>query len=297
MRIRRGIAELLACVATSAMILVATPLSAGADDLLDDHQHMPLINIGSGKCFEPIGGSSAGLPIQQRTCSPGVMRPGTIDRTIQYYQFQHQDVFNEQGWFCRFFGCINMPITGYLIRNLDTNLCLNVRNGSKSGSAVVQQSTCNKNTRSMLWHVQPGDWPGVFKVRNFNSELCLDVRGGSRDEDAQLQQFHCTSLNLAQNFSQKFLELRMNLNGRWTDGSTENGTIRCCVVISSGAFGHIFIDMSAFNRRAARGWYLLTPWDITVNFPDDRTFTGVVSPWHVTPTRISWSNGSVWTRR
>lgn len=297
MKIRRGIAELLACVATSAMILVATPLSPRADDLLDDRHHLPLINIGSGKCFEPIGGSGAGLPIQQRTCSPGVMRPGTIDRTIQYYQFQHQDVFNEQGWFCRLFNCINVPKTGYLIRNLDTNLCLDVRNGSKSDSAVVQQSTCNKDTRSMLWSVQPGDWPDVFKVRNFNSELCLDVRGGSRAEDAQLQQFHCTSLNLAQNFSQKYLGLRMDLNGRWTDGSTENGTIQCCVVISSGAFGHIFIDMSAFNRPAARGWYGLLPWDITVNFPDDGTFTGVVSPHQVTPTRISWSNGSVWARR
>jgi hypothetical protein len=67
-----------------------------------------------------------------------------------------------------------------------------VQNGSKSDSAVVQQSTCNKDARSMLWYVQPGDWPGVFKVRNFNSERCLDVRGGSRAEDAQLQQFRCT---------------------------------------------------------------------------------------------------------
>lgn len=79
MKIRRGIAVLLACVATSAMILVATPLSARADDLLDDHQHMPLINTGSAKCFEPTGGF-AGLPIQQRTCSSGVIGPNPIDR-------------------------------------------------------------------------------------------------------------------------------------------------------------------------------------------------------------------------
>jgi hypothetical protein len=41
---------------------------------------MPLINMGTGKCFEPTaqqGGpsNSNGLPIQQRNCSPGVIQP------------------------------------------------------------------------------------------------------------------------------------------------------------------------------------------------------------------------------
>lgn len=298
MKIRRSIAALHACVATSAMILVATLLSARADNLLDDHQHMPLINIGSAKCFEPIGGSSnsAGLPIRQRTCSSGVIESGGIDRPIQYYQFQSQGhvAFNDQGWFdwlC-WFGCIPNGTEGYLIRNLDTDLCLDVRDGSKSDWAVVQQWTCNKNARSMLWYIQPGDWPGMFKVRNFNSDRCLDVKGGSWAEGAQLQQYHCTSNNLAQNFSQKFLELRMNLNGRWTDGSTRSA------VISSGRFGHIVIDMSAFSRPAARGQFdFADPTTITVNFPDDGIFTGKVSPWQVSPTRITWSNGSVWTKK
>jgi len=294
MKIRRGIAGLLACVATSAMILVATPLSARADDLLDDHQHMPLINTGSAGCFEPTGGFT-GLPVQQRTCSPGVIRPGTNGRPIQYYQFQDQGQvdLNDQGWFdCRWLGCIGRGTTGYLIRNLETNLCFDVRDGSKSDWAVVQQWTCNKNARSMLWYVQPGDFPGMFKVRNFNSDRCLDVKGGSWAEGAQLQQYHCTSNNLAQNFSQKFLELRMDLNGRWTDGSTRSA------VVSSGRFGHIVIDMSAFNRPAARGQFdFADPTTITVNFPDDGTFTGKVSPWQVSPTRITWSNGSVWAKK
>jgi len=295
MKIRRGIAALPACVATSAMILVATPLSARADDLLDNHQHMPLINTGSAKCFEPTGGSSEGLPIQQRTCSPGVQKIGSgIDRPIQWYQFQDQGytTLNDQGWWGWLWTSIKNGTTGYLIRNLDTNLCLDVRDGSKSDSAVVQQWTCNKNARSMLWYVEPGDFPGMFKVRNFNSDKCLDVKGGSWGEGVQLQQYHCTSNNLAQNFSQKFLGLRMDLNGRWTDGSTRSA------VISSGAFGHIFIDMSAFNRPAARGQFdFADPTTITVNFPDDRTFTGEVSPFQVSPTRITWSNGSVWTKK
>src|SRR5262245_37654986 len=89
----RGIAALLGRVAASAMILLATPLSARADDLLIDRYHTPLINTGSAKCFEPTGAPSdwAGLPIQQRTCSHGVQNDGSgIDRPIQWYQFQDQ---------------------------------------------------------------------------------------------------------------------------------------------------------------------------------------------------------------
>ncbi len=292
MKTRRGIAALLACVATSAMILLTTPLSARANDLLDDHQHMPLINTGSAKCFEPTPqGGLAGLPIQQRSCSPNVIRhTGTIDRTIQYYQFQSQGQvdFNDQGWFdCRWLGCMGRGTTGYLIRNLDTNLCLDVLDGSKSDWAVVQQWTCNKNARSMLWYVESGDFPGMFKVRNFNSDRCLDVKGGSSAEYAQLQQYHCTSTNLAQNFSQKFPAFWpvVDLNGRWTDGSTRSA------VIYAG-LGSIVIDMSAFNRPDASGQFF-DPYFITVNFPADATFTGEL----LTTNRINWSNGSVWTKK
>ena len=297
MKIRRGFLTLLACLVASAIIPAAMPLPARADVPLDDHQDMPLINMGSGKCFEPTaqGGpsNSNGLPVQQHTCIPGVIQPSSNGHPIQLYQFQLQGyvAFNDQGWFpCP--GCIPDGAAGYLIRNLDTNLCLDARDGARTDQSVVQQWACrDRNARSMVWYVEPGDWPGMFKVRNFNSDLCLDVRAGSRDELAQLQQYHCTSNNLAQNFSQKFQELRMALNGRWTDGSTLSA------VISSGAFGHIVIDMSAFDRPAARGSYInLGPATISVNFPDDGTFTGEVSPLQVSPTRITWSNGSVWER-
>jgi hypothetical protein len=291
MKIRRGIAALLACVATSAMILVATPLSARADDFLDDHQYMPLINTGSAKCFEPtLQGDSASL-IQQRSCSPSVIRPiGSTDRPIQYYHFQSQYVeAPDQGWWPDWlcWGCITVYTKVYLIRNLDTDLCLDVRDGLKNDGAVVQQWPCNKNARSMLWYVEPGDFPGMFKMRNFNSDRCLDVKGGSSAEFAQLQQYHCTSTNLAQNFSQKFppfWPLVADLNGRWTDGSTRSA------VIYSG-LGSIVIDMSAFNRRDASGQFF-EPDAIAVKFPDDATFTGDLS----ITNRIKWSNGSVWTK-
>jgi hypothetical protein len=302
MKIRRGVAGLLACVVTWAMILVATPLPARADDLLDDHQHRPLINTGSAKCFEPTGGSTNGLLIQQRTCSPHVIN-NTATVPIQFYQFQDQGYinYNDQGWFdCRWLGCIGDGTTGYLIRNLETNLCLDVRDGLKSDSAVVQQWACNKNARSMLWYVQPGDFPGMFKVRNFNSDRCLDVRGGSTADGAQLQQYHCTSINLAQNFGQKFPAFWadaagnvmgvIDVNGRWTDGSTRSA------VIYAG-LGSIVIDMSAFNRPAARGTFFGGCF-ISVNFPDDATFQGDVSPcFNPNPTKITWSNGSVWAKK
>jgi hypothetical protein len=287
----RGLKSLIALVVVCFGMLMSNSLAQKVE--LDERHNMPLINTGSGKCFEPTpqGGASdlAGLPIQQRTCSPRVIRPDdTIDRPIQYYQFQSQGpvAFNDQGWFpC--WGCIPNQTTGYLIRNLDTNLCLDARDGARTDGSVIQQWTCrDRNARSMVWYVEPGDFPYMFKVRNFNSDLCLDVRGGSSNEYAQLQQYRCTLNNLAQNFSQKFPAFWpvVDLNGRWTDGSTRSA------VIYAG-LGSIVIDMSAFGRPAARGLFY-DAYFITVNFSDDARFTG-----RVTPTQITWSNGSVWTKK
>jgi len=293
MKIQRSSFALLVCVVASAIVAAVMPLPVRADTPLDDHQFLPLINMGSGKCFEPTvsqGDSHvSSLPIQQRTCSPHVIQPtGSIDRPIQFYQFQSQGyvAFNDQGWFpC--WGCIPNGTTGYLIRNLDTNLCLDARDGATTDRSVVQQWECrDRNARSMVWYVEPGDFPGMFKVRNFNSDLCLDVQASSWDDLAQLQQYHCTSNNVAQNFLQKFPAPfpPINLNGRWTDGGARNATI-------SSQFAAIAIDMSAFDRPAARGWFS-EAFTITVNFPDNATVTGNV----VSETQISWSNGSVWTR-
>ena len=296
MKIRRGIARLLACVATSAIIL-ATPLSARADGPATDG---PLINTGSGKCFEPTPQSGhsdwAGLPIQQRTCGPRVIHPdGTADPPTQFYQFESQGQvdFNDQPWCPPLIICVHPGATGFLIRNLGTGLCLDARDGATTDGSVVQQWTCrDKNARSMVWYVESGDFPGMFKLRNFNSDLCLDVRGGASDEFAQLQQFHCTSNNLAQEFSQKFPRdwPVIDVNGRWTDGSTRSA------VIFAG-LGSLVIDMSAFNRPAASGQFIGGCF-IDVTFPDDATFTGDVSPcFNPNPARITWSNGSVWVKQ
>ncbi len=296
MKIRLGFVALLACLVASAIIPVAMPLSARADN--PPQNEGPLINIGSGKCFEPTpqqGDPSdwAGLPIQQHACS--VSQFGTNDRPIQYYRFESQGfvAFNDQGsWYdpCRWLSCIARGDTGFFIKNNVTNLCLDARDGAKTDWSVVQQWTCrNAKARSMVWYIQPGDFPNTFKVRNFNSDLCLDVRAGSWDESTQLQQYHCTSNNVAQNFVMQYpLGYQCcYLRGMWTDGSTRSA------VISEEWAGAILIDMSAFNRPAARGWFV-TGNTITVNFPDDKTYTGKVSD---VPNRITWSNGTAWVKK
>ena len=79
-------------------------------------------------------------------------------------------------------------------------------------------------------------------------------------------------------------ETVIELNGTWTDGSPRSADI-------SVKLKSLTIDMSAFNRPAARG-SVVDGSTITVTFPDDRTYTGNLQP----PKTIRWSNGSAWTK-
>jgi Ricin-type beta-trefoil lectin domain len=306
MKIRRAIAGVLAFVATSAMILVATPLPASADDCLSPSgtgancplvgSFIQLVNVGSDKCFltTPQDGHDdwAGLPIQQQGC-------GTF---LGPYAFVPLGaVLYNQGppWWC--IGCIHLGAEGFFIKNTilntdpqgPTGLCMDVRDGATSDEAVVQQWTCrNSSARSMVWYTSQGDFPGALKVRNFNSDLCLDVRGGSSVDGAQLQQYHCTSNNPAQNFWQIVTRgTQMDLNGNWTAGGTQSAHIyegpECTPV---GQCVSILIDMSAYGRPNATG-SVFDPSTITVKFPDDKTYTGQLQP----PNTIKWSNGTTWT--
>src|SRR5438874_11163504 len=168
----RAIAALLACVAISAMILFATPLPASAQHIDTTHP-VPLVNAGSAKCFSPTPQDGhfdwAGLPIQQRTCDTRF--------TTQFYIFVPLGFvpINDQGWFpC--WGCIPAGTDGFFIKNDFTGLCVDARDGAKSDGSVVQQWTCrDKNARSMVWYVEPADFPDALRVRNLISDFCLDV--------------------------------------------------------------------------------------------------------------------------
>jgi hypothetical protein len=197
MRLRRVLAAVLVGVATSAVALVATPTPAAAAPLATSA--IPLINIGSNKCFQPVEPSGhvewAGVPVQQRTCF--------LTYPLQYWKFESKGyvAYNDQPWWCP--GCIPDGTEGFFIRNQQTGLCLDARDGATTDWSVVQQWTCRDvNARSMVWYVRPGDFPNTIKIRNFNSDLCLDIAWGSGDDYAQVQQFHCTSNNAAQNFYQ-----------------------------------------------------------------------------------------------
>jgi hypothetical protein len=79
----------------------------------------------------------------------------------------------------------------------------------------------------------------------------------------------------------------IDLNGRWTDGSTRRAVI-------SAAYTYPYeltIDMSAYGRPAAKG-VIVDDSTITVTFPDDKSYTGKLQP----PNTIRWSNGSAWTK-
>ena len=76
----------------------------------------------------------------------------------------------------------------------------------------------------------------------------------------------------------------IDLNGRWTAGSTQSAVI-------SAAGTALTIDMSAYGRPAAKG-SIVNGSTITVTFPDDKSYTGILQP----PNTIRWSNGSAWAK-
>jgi len=111
--------------------------------VLDTDQAIPLVNIGSGKCFAPTPADGhfdwAGLPIQQQTCNPTF--------TIQYWIFVPLGAvqLNESPpWWC--INCIPYYADGYFIQNDFTGLCMDARDGARSDWSVVQQWTCRDAT-------------------------------------------------------------------------------------------------------------------------------------------------------
>jgi hypothetical protein len=202
MSLRRIIALLLAgLVAALALVVMPTPASAAEPD----SRSLPLINYGSGKCFEPSEPSGhvewAGVPIKQRTCQNTALDNWTFE-SVGFITFNG----GEPPWWCiplPTVSCDPIGQLGYHIKNQLTGLCLDARDGATTDGSVVQQWTCGSTSaRSMLWWVEDGDYPSQINIMNFRSDLCLDVRAGSLADGAQLQQYHCTDENTAQNFYQ-----------------------------------------------------------------------------------------------
>jgi phospholipase C len=76
----------------------------------------------------------------------------------------------------------------------------------------------------------------------------------------------------------------IDLNGQWMSG----GVLGPVITMHCNS---IAIDMSALNRPAASGT-VVNGSDISVSFPDDQTYSGVLQ----TPGTIRWSDNSTWTK-
>ena len=76
----------------------------------------------------------------------------------------------------------------------------------------------------------------------------------------------------------------LDLRGTWASGGVPGPVIS---VVGSA----LSVDMSAYKRPTASG-SIVDASDITVTFPDDKTYTGKLQ----LPNRILWSNNSTWTK-
>lgn len=75
----------------------------------------------------------------------------------------------------------------------------------------------------------------------------------------------------------------VDLNGKWASGGVPGPVI-------SVNGNSIAVDMSAYHRPSAQG-SIVDNTTITVTFPDDKTYSG-----KLTPNTITWSNNSTWTK-
>src|SRR5262249_29854778 len=81
------------------------------------------------------------------------------------------------------------------------------------------------------------------------------------------------------------IETVIDLNGRWM---TPGGLLGPAITVHGNS---ISIDMSPLGRPSADGTVVDTA-DISVRFPDARTYTGVLEK----PGTIRWDNNSTWTK-
>jgi len=76
----------------------------------------------------------------------------------------------------------------------------------------------------------------------------------------------------------------VDLNGRWASSGVPGP-----IISVNGS--SIIVDMSAYHRPSAHG-SIVDSSDITVTFPDDKTYAGKLQ----LPNMIRWSNNSAWTK-
>jgi hypothetical protein len=116
----------------------------------------------------------------------------------------------------------------YSIRNIRSNMCLDVRDYATNDGAVIQQWACSLNS-NQLWKVEMTEG-GYYRLRALNSGKCLDIRDASLSNGGALQQWSCGN-----GWNQQWKdysrtqgrEIKSRYNGKCVDVtgySTSNGT-------------------------------------------------------------------------
>lgn len=76
---------------------------------------------------------------------------------------------------------------GGLLRNVNSQKCIDVFGSATNKNANVQQYSCNGGGNQRWEFIELGN--GQYAIRNGNSDLVMDVAGASRGNGANVQQF------------------------------------------------------------------------------------------------------------
>jgi hypothetical protein len=133
---------------------------------------------------------------------------------------------------------------GGLLRNVNSQKCIDVFGSSTNKNANIQQYNCNGGANQRWEFIELGN--GQFAIRNSNSRLVMDVAGDSRGNGANVQQFPWNG----------------GANQRWiTRGSNNNFEIvnvnsgKCLDVLGGGTGNNVnIVQMQCSGRRNQR-WY------------------------------------------
>jgi hypothetical protein len=133
---------------------------------------------------------------------------------------------------------------GGLLRNVNSQRCIDVIGSSTDKNANVQQYACNGGGNQRWEFVDVGK--GQYAIRNVNSGLVMDVTGGSRADGANVKQFPWNGGG----------------NQKWqTRGSNNNFELvnansgKCLDVQGGGKGNNVNIVQSQCNGKRSQRWY------------------------------------------
>ncbi|HSC86474.1 MAG TPA: RICIN domain-containing protein, partial [Polyangiaceae bacterium] len=182
-----------------------------------------LVNVGSGKCMDLTGGSTAlGTNIQQWSCSGADYQKWNVSDqgsaqfavlskysglALDVYEFSTANGARIVQW--DYLGGANQkwtlpeatydsagttggPTSGALItlKGVQAGQCIGVKDASSANGAQLQSQTCSGSTFQQ-WKAQR-DASGDYELINVGSGRCIDLPGASTANSTALQQWGCS---------------------------------------------------------------------------------------------------------